>query len=31
MFILSNWNLGPMVVLEGLTEQTVSKPTLLNG
>lgn len=28
-FILSNWNLGPMIVVETLTEETVARPTFL--
>lgn len=30
LFILSNWNVGPMIVTEALTENTVAKPTLLS-
>lgn len=28
-YIIENWNLGPMIVVNSLTEEVVSKPTLL--
>lgn len=28
-YFIENWNLGPMIVVNSLTEEVVSKPTLL--